>query len=73
MIITQKITLLAFQVHDGEKYFLLCTAHVKNEFSLTRKHSFFTVSGMCQKQEKLTEDQRRLAVQYEYYTLLYYL
>ncbi|XP_056619440.1 lysophospholipid acyltransferase 1 isoform X1 [Triplophysa dalaica] len=34
MIITQKITLLAFQVHDG----------------------------MCQKQEKLTEDQRRLAV-----------
>lgn len=37
MIITQKITSLAFQVHDG----------------------------MCRKQEKLTEDQRRLAVNYK--------
>lgn len=60
MIVTQKITALAFQLHDGESLSL----QLLNEGNSSKKIAAYCLvfSGMCKKPDQLTPEQKLLAI-----------
>lgn len=56
MIVTQKITTLAFQLHDGESLSLQLLNEGKNKINC------LVFSGMCKKSDQLTPEQKLLAI-----------
>lgn len=77
MIVTQKITTLAFQLHDGKAEEVTYTythtdfnskGSIHNSWTLKLKqqmthHDFMSCfSGMCKKPEQLTPEQKLLAI-----------
>lgn len=67
MIVTQKVTTLAFQLHDGKADPNAFSTPTLTLFALRivqimLTYFFFFFSGMCKNSEELTKEQKLLAI-----------